>query len=94
MSDKLENKLSLDVAKKIDFVESSGNSMTDAWDKLTIYDRPVLVKWNASGVCIGLLYKYSGGKYGMGVSQVYYSTTLEIMSVIDGVKTTKAIVSQ
>lgn len=76
---------------KIDYVEVSAGGIDTAWDALTIYDKPVLVEWNSSGKNWGLLYKYSGGQFGMGISQAYYSTTIHILSVINGEKTIKSV---
>lgn len=77
------------------FVElGSQNDIGAAWDALTVYDRPVLCAWSKSGRHWGLLYKYTGGQYGMGISQAYYSTVINVMSVSNGTKTIKSLTAQ
>lgn len=80
---------------KIDYVDLEASNiidLSDAFDKLTIYDRPVMVKWNNAGRSWGLIFKYTGGRFGMGIGQIYYDTTLSILSVVNGTKTVKGLV--
>ncbi len=81
------------VGGKVDMIDL-GNPATIAeiWDAINVYDRPVICKWNKSGKFWGLFYKYTGGQFGMGIYQVYYSTNLTIVSVSGGTITQKNIV--
>lgn len=77
------------------FVELGGqNDIGGAWDSLTVYDRPVLCAWTQNGRHWGLLYKYTGGQFGMGISQAYYSTVINVLSVSGGTKTIKSLTAQ
>jgi len=80
------------LAGKANFVDlGEKNGIGEAFDALTIYDRPVLCLWNNAGKFWGLLYKYTGGRYGMGICQQYYQTDITLLSVSDGTKTQKTI---
>lgn len=59
----------------------------EAWDNLTVYDKPVVGRFTRGGYwwCIAL--KYTGGQYGMMLAQPYYDTHLYSLSVSGGVKT-------
>ena len=73
---------------KADYVNLGvASDIGGAWDNLSIVERPVVCRWNASGVCIGLLFKYNGGQYGMGIGKHYYGSAIQILSVADGTKT-------
>lgn len=77
------------------FVElGNQNDIGGAWDALTVYDRPVLCAWTKNGRHWGLLYKYTGGQFGMGISQAYYSTVINVLSVSGGTKTIKTLTAQ
>lgn len=67
------------------------NNIGEAWDALTIYDRPVCVAWDKSGQYMAILYKYSGGVYGMGLSMFYLYPYITVLSVVGGTKTIKTI---
>lgn len=73
---------------------SGYHSLSDAWDTLNIYDEPVIVKYNNYGYRMALMYKYSGGQYGMAMSMHYATTDIETLSMDNGVKTVKTVRSQ
>ena len=61
--------------------------MGKAWDALTIYDKPVLVRYNYYGEHMALMFKYGGDHlYGMGMEMTYSSTTITKMNVSGGTK--------
>lgn len=80
------------VSSSVPYVDlGERTSIGDAWDALTIYDRPVICRYGQSGKVWAILYKYSDGQYGMGISQRYFATSLSILSVVNNNKTTKTI---
>ena len=66
-------------------------SLGDAWDKLTVYDTPVIVRYARDGQHVVIMYKYANSLYGMAFGMPYYNTEIEIMSVVNGEKTAEYI---
>lgn len=66
-----------------------------AFDAITIYDKPIVVHFHDGGAAFGLVYKYGVGEgnpnYGMGLFMHYYSTDIIVLSVVNGVYTTGTI---
>ena len=81
------------VGGKVDVIDL-GNpaNITEIWNAINVYDCPVLCNWRKAGAFWGLFYKYTGGQFGMGIYQVYNTTTLTIVSVVNGTITAKALV--
>jgi hypothetical protein len=68
----------------------SATSITEAlgkaWDRLTVYQRPVLVMFGWSGQIMAMMYKYPDSQYGMAIAMKYISTDIYTMSVVGGTK--------
>lgn len=66
---------------------SANDALGKAWDALTIYDKPVLVRYNHYGVWMGLMFKYGGDHmYGMAMTMKYDGTSIYTMNVNNGIK--------
>ena len=89
MADKVIN-----INNKVPYIEFSGYlSISDIWDRLNIYDQPVIAKYNNYGARMALMYKYTGSQYGMAMSMHYATADVETLSVVNGVKTVKTLKS-
>lgn len=74
------------------YLYTSGDmSISDAFDAITIYDRPVMVYFDGGGKVFGMFYKYTGAQYGMGLVMHYYTTDIQVLSVVHGTKTVGTI---
>ncbi len=91
----LATKTSVDnlVVSKADSVDlgevtatSAQNAIGGAWDKLNIYDKPVVVNFRYYGQFVGILFKYTSLQYGMGIAIKYDGTSIYTLSVNNGVK--------
>ncbi len=66
---------------------SDNDAMGKAWDALTIYDEPVLVRYNYYGEWMAIMYKYGGDHmYGMAMGMRYGRTSILKMGVNNGEK--------
>ena len=66
---------------------SNNDSIGKAWDAITVYEKPVIVRWFYSGSFMALMYKYNGSQYGMAMAMKYNTTSVLTLSVNNGVKT-------
>jgi hypothetical protein len=86
---------------KIDYLDLGdvgGGSATDAlgkaWDAITTYNKPVVVKYIYNGIWMGMAYKYSGNLYGMMQSMPYHTGNIYLLNVNNGAKTFKTLTGQ
>lgn len=66
---------------------SNNDSIGKAWDAITVYEKPVIVRWFYSGSFMALMYKYNGASYGMAIAMKYNVTNIFTLSINNGVKT-------
>ena len=66
---------------------SNNDSIGKAWDAITVYEKPVIVRWFYSGSFMALMYKYNNAPYGMAMAMKYNTTSVLTLSVNNGVKT-------
>ena len=72
---------------------SNNDSIGKAWDAITVYEKPVIVRWFYSGSFMALMYKYNNAPYGMAMAMKYNTTDVYTLSVNNGTKTYGNVVS-